>query len=487
MRRRFYRSIERHLGRDAVQFLSVLDTGVKVQNRSGTDSSALRAVAFFIVPNLIMMSCNVLISGSRPGLFDLDYAIVPVVHALALIVVTRLAGPASIGLTVVLMAADLFSTITQIYFAGPAMVLDYLPFISLWPWRWIGAITLGIAAVSLPLVIGILGSSLRRRPAIVAIVLLATLLAASDRVALRLSSVTRPMPNLASSGMLDVLHPSIAQIIDEVRDRTPRLQRATSPTLASSIRAEHVQPARILSVSVESWGRLRDADADAAMVSPLIAGLHDRYAVTEDGLHEFYGATLAGEVRELCGLKETGGVPRGAEQYTQLRDCLPAWLARRGYRTVAVHGNAGSFYRRARLYPMMGFTENWHYEQMHGQVRSLCSYLFVGICDRDAARIAMTAFDATPKAFVHLMTLDTHLPLPPATAGCRVDPEPDLCAYRHAIARSLGVIAVAVRSGRVLPDLIVVYGDHAPPFIDARLRARFVDGEVPFLVLRRRP
>jgi phosphoglycerol transferase MdoB-like AlkP superfamily enzyme len=461
--------------------------GQKASLAGRSTSPVWRILAFVMAPNLVMIGFDRLSSGSRPALFDLDYALIPVLHAvMSIFGWRRIATVTAIFATLIVMAADLFTTVTQIYFAGPAMLLDYLPFLSLWPWRWIGAILLVLAAAATLLV----RTTLEREPqlgrVLTSIAALTVGLILLDALAARLEQNYPAIPNIASSGVTEALRPSVGQAIDELRGETTRLEPSRTPTLASMIRASSRPPARILSVAVESWGRLRDQHDDALMVAPLFNGLHSQYRIVEAGTHPFYGATLAGEVRELCGLKQTGGVPRGADQYAQLRACLPAQLARRGYLTVALHGNAGAFYRRNRFYPMMGFAEHWHYEQMRPQVATLCNFLFVGICDRDSARIALGAFDGRPRAFVHLMTLDTHLPLPAPTGACRAAAEPSLCAYTHAISASLEAVATAVGSARTPPDLIVLYGDHAPPFVERRLRDRFEEGKVPFLVFLRR-
>lgn len=426
-----------------------------------------------------------IVSGSRPGIIDIDYIIVPVIaSAIGKSGRSSMALIASIAVMFIVISADILSTLTQIYFAGPAVILDYLPFISLWPWRWIMVIALVTAAASTLLVMGLMGRTLRLGGVLTAAIPLIVTLFVADRLAQDFDSRA---PNIVASATIEIFHPSIAQVVDEWRNKTARLRPETLPTMASIVAADPHPPSRILSVAVESWGQLRNPRADAAMIEPLLSILHDRYAIVQDGPHRFYGATLAGEVRELCGLIQTGGVPHGDDQYRQLRHCLPAKLAERGYRTIAFHGNAGSFYRRTRFYPMMGFMEHRHYEQMRPNVASLCSYLFVGICDRDAARIAVAALDRDRRTFVHLMTLDTHLPLPSATGICLSDPDPEFCTYRRSIARTLQAIATAVQESSHPPDMIFLYGDHAPPFIDRNLRDRFVKEQVPFIALRRIP
>jgi phosphoglycerol transferase MdoB-like AlkP superfamily enzyme len=189
-------------------------------------------------------------------------------------------------------------------------------------------------------------------------------------------------------------------------------------------------------------------------------------------------------VRELCGL-QLNGIPRSASERAPLGDCLPRALAARGYATSGWHGNSGSFYRRNDIYPAIGLEIVNSYETLRPRVSRLCQFLFVGICDADVLRMAVGSFAKDERAFVHVMTLDTHLPLPPPKGACVDGKNSQLCSWEEGIDRTLESIVQALRRATVKPDLVVLFGDHAPPFLDFDTRSRFVTGQVPFVVLWR--
>lgn len=438
----------------------------------------------YTIPNVLLFIFNANTDNSRPAYLNVDY----LVPGLAYVAMRRWIGHwpalvlASVLLTIAL-AADCFVTLSDIYFADHAMIVDYLPFISLWPWRWMGIVLAGFVAGALILCVATLKRSSRGGAMVMALAVLFGLSVAADvvwRVAVKAGG------NGASSAVLGVAQPSVGQIVNEMTSKSSTLDRLETSSLWSDITVQADPPARILSISVESWGVPKSAAARAELENALLLPLRDQYVVQENGSRPYYGATLAGEIRELCGLRLVGGVPKGADQYQQLNGCLPAALQSRGYVSTALHGNVGTFYRRTRFYPLMGFSHAQHYEQMRAMVPALCTYTFIGICDRDAARIAVESFGHQPREFVHLMTLDTHFPLPAASEACRRSRDSELCTYLHEMSRSLGGISQAIETARYPPDMIVLYGDHGPPFTRGQERDQFESGRVPYMVLKRK-
>lgn len=96
----------------------------------------------------------------------------------------------------------------------------------------------------------------------------------------------------------------------------------------------------------------------------------------------------------------------------------------------------------------------------------------------------------TARSFVYLLTLNTHLPLAPVSIS---DSERQLCSAEQL---DEDVCQMVAQTGRVLSaigreaaavaqaPLIVVIGDHAPPFVRAVSRAQFDPKYVPAYVLR---
>ena len=113
------------------------------------------------------------------------------------------------------------------------------------------------------------------------------------------------------------------------------------------------------------------------------------------------------------------------------------------------------------------------------------SISFVAICDHDLLSLAVASFRAEQRSFVHVMTLDTHLPLRRPTFPCKAEMSPGLCSYEEAMKRTLGDIVSVLSTAAIKPEMVALYGDHMPPFFAASDRARFVKGQVPFVLLTR--
>jgi Sulfatase len=248
----------------------------------------------------------------------------------------------------------------------------------------------------------------------------------------------------------------------------------------------------VVLVLVESWGLAEDSTLRNAMVKfysqpELLA----RYQVLQ-GAVPFYGATIAGEARELCG--NSIGYYLMRAPASDLKSCLPQKLSSLGYEPIAVHGFSGHMYVRSAWYPTIGFQEQWFHEQLHEQGLSDCNGLFVGTCDADVAAWIGRRLDGDsshPK-FIHWMTLNSHLPVPvpvslpnaePCSAAEGLEPDSQLCSWYQLVMNVHRSVAQLALDPLGRPTVFVIVGDHAPPFGDPSLRERFSQSDVPYVVL----
>ena len=247
----------------------------------------------------------------------------------------------------------------------------------------------------------------------------------------------------------------------------------------------------VLMVMVEAMG----LPSDPALRTRLMdiwarPEIRDRYEVTT-GSTLFYGSTTNGEMRELCG--------RWAE-YDEVmghRDgnCLPARLARRGYRTEAWHSFVGSFFDRTQWYPNIGFQETRWGPDMIAAGAQGCPGVFPGACDRDVPRqIAGALREAKSPQFLYWLTVNSHLPV---VSSAELGTE-DCARYDAALARDYPMICrmfqlydqtgAALASEIAAEDFpatdILIVGDHLPPFFDRHHRAQFAPDSVPWVLLR---
>jgi hypothetical protein len=249
-------------------------------------------------------------------------------------------------------------------------------------------------------------------------------------------------------------------------------------------------------VVVESMGRFRDPEAQAALLSPLTR-LSQRYLV-EVGSVPFHGVTWRGELRELCGARF---IP--PSQYEMPKDstrtypeCLPALLAKRGYRTVAFHGFDPDMYNRSSWYPSVGFQQMYFRDDLAVDgVQHNCGVFWHGTCDAVVARrLDQELRDSSTGSprFLHWMTLNSHLP-DSAALSERTDfdcdryaattQDPATCRHAWALSVALQAMAELASEPELPPTDFIVVGDHAPPWATRRLGEAFDRKLVPYVTL----
>ena len=367
-----------------------------------------------------------------------------------------------------------------------SMVADYLQFARYWPWPLIGA-GLALTAVVFAFVYAALRRVAFAKAGVVPGVGLLALI-------LGVNFLSHSHLGYTLFGR-DPVTSSAYTAFRLARDMgAPHIFTYTShpgPSVASLVGGEGAAPQRILSISVEALGLAKDPAFNDRIAQALVEQVSEDYTV-ERTTHLFQGLTIAGELRELCGVRIAHS-PRKADAERMGPRCLPARLKAAGYETTGLHGNNGFFYMRNNLYKGIGFDHELFYSDLVAKGGKVCpNRAFPGVCDRDVLTTALQSFGDAPKDFVHVMTLDTHFPLgaqKPGDSDCagwgRM-PSGDLCLYGNQFSAALRTIGSTVRAARIKPDVIYIYGDHAPPYIVAAEREFFSRDQVPFIVLTRR-
>ena len=248
----------------------------------------------------------------------------------------------------------------------------------------------------------------------------------------------------------------------------------------------------VVIVLVESWGLAGDPKLRAALTEPYgNTGLRARYQV-EEGMVPFYGSTVAGEVRELCG--NSLGFDIMTATRGDLAGCVPGRLAALGYDDIAVHGMNEHMFRRSTWYTTLGFKEQWFNDQLRQIGLPECTGAFNGTCDADIARWIgkmLEENDPQPR-FVHWMTLNSHLPVvvpaplsngAPCTSDLGLAPGTPLCSWYQLVKNVHQSVSTLAMSKLSRPTVFIVVGDHAPPFNDPASHDRFSQTDVPYLLL----
>jgi hypothetical protein len=265
------------------------------------------------------------------------------------------------------------------------------------------------------------------------------------------------------------------------------MSRYGHPRTFETIAGWHRQypDASVLLILVESMGKPVSPEIGEWLSHRLAApALASRWTLSQD-VDAFHGPTTSGELRVLCGLRGSYAGLKPEEE----ADCLPRQWTGAGMQAYGLHGFHLRMFDRHDWWPRLGLTP-WKFDPDADPAHRFgCNGAFPGVCD-DAVLEQAVALADHPSRFVYALTLDTHLPLPPDRQL------PDDLAALCAKTQTNGVACQMVAQlGAVLdtaaarlatlnrPPLVVIVGDHSPPFAVSDSRAAFDSGVVPLYIL----
>lgn len=167
---------------------------------------------------------------------------------------------------------------------------------------------------------------------------------------------------------------------------------------------KHDMSKKTLLIVHESWGYSNNSTLNKEILQKFIVK-KDNFVYFESGHISALGATIDGELRELCQLKSTNfnlkSIKNGFEE------CLPNQLKRRGYETYAFHSASSTIYDRSYWYKKVGFEKSTFFENVKNPI--LC-YSFYGNCDSNLFSTVGGIFRKSNKSFVYWLTLNSHYP-----------------------------------------------------------------------------
>lgn len=257
------------------------------------------------------------------------------------------------------------------------------------------------------------------------------------------------------------------------------------PSAASLLWGNQPTASRILFIIAESWGMSKAPAVIQQQIAALRASAHV-HALKLSSINAV-GTTAAGELRELCGRIPTR---LNFRQMTAeaVGECLPARLAKQGYKTVAMHAAFGAMYRRTHWYPVIGFDDLVFRETL--PFKGTQCHSFPGYCDRDLLGVVREKLDHE-KVFFYWLTLNSHIPYDRRdVANYREEVcgsafgdtyKEQLCGYQNLHVQFFESLATLVEDASLKGVEVVVVGDHAPIFNDSASRAMFELEEVPML------
>ncbi len=253
-------------------------------------------------------------------------------------------------------------------------------------------------------------------------------------------------------------------------------------------------PNRIVYIVIESIGYFHEEAANAlqfrAFDNPELLNRYEQYT----GLIPFKGSTVPAEIRELCQLEIDTVHPSLKEMSAQR--CLVAQLQEQGFNTLAFHGYSGTFFNRLEWYPNLGFDEIFFINELDDLLveDSRCGKgIFSGVCDTDILKIIHQRLldESLEKEFIYWLTLNTHLPLPPASTVSHFDCnqaqalrlDQDICTSVALHDQLFNQLVDVLIDSKLPPTLVVLVGDHTTPFISLDARDSLISGMVPYIIL----
>lgn len=199
----------------------------------------------------------------------------------------------------------------------------------------------------------------------------------------------------------------------------------------------------------------------------------------------FTESTTSAELRELCSLR---GSYRNMTAGTGAH-CLPAQLAAAGWETRGFHGFSSQMFDRNRWWTDIGLKQSFFADSMFTEGARRCGGGFPGLCDADVINFALT-HDIRPATFNYILTLNSHLPLTPvpipadlALTCQRARATEEVCTTIATIGLALDALSRSLAARQANLPLVVVVGDHSPPFSDLSSRREYDDFVVPAIVL----
>lgn len=250
----------------------------------------------------------------------------------------------------------------------------------------------------------------------------------------------------------------------------PKLQKLKNEQMHAANELKQPYSYKILYIVAESWGELRNVDAQKSIMQNIFKQKENLEFINDGSFHTS-GATVAGELRELCGLELiNNGFAFKQLNKNKFSDCLPEQLKQQGYQTVALHGTSGLLYDRVDWYSKAGFQQTLFGENFMNLRR--CTP-FKGVCDSELMNIVAQNFKrySQKKIFLYWMTLTSHQPYANQDihnhrfdcSSFNMSSKGDACHNAQLETQFFDDLAQLIQKPEMNGVEVVVVGDHQPP------------------------
>ncbi len=426
-------------------------------------------IAFAIlIPNVVFLALAAYTHTSRP-IVNLDYMAV----ILILLIPYKVIRAFGIALLIVVILFDFLMFTIQIFpFLNLAAIEYLIPFLTIAPTPYIAAIGIATGYILVfSYVFPKLTTKVNRFYCFIAIIIMA--LIGLQTISLKYHQFQGGIlgrNNYYYANSQIYLYYEITQS-DFVfwSDNLPKLSPYPPEKHRASDQLSSPASNKILFIIAESWGVARQQEAQNQMLEKIYQS-SPNFEYINTSYFDFNGATVEGELRELCKLETSNGFALRKLDKKHFINCLPNQLKSQGYETIALHGTSGRLYDRYDWYPKAGFNQSLFGENFTSLQR--CS-AFNGICDSELINVVADKFseNRNNKLFFYWLTLTSHSPyvkedITNNRFNCQqfgMKPEGDICRNAKLETQFLDNLAKLVLRPEMKGVEVVIVGDHMPP------------------------
>ncbi len=238
---------------------------------------------------------------------------------------------------------------------------------------------------------------------------------------------------------------------------------------------------KVLVIINESWGVPINGEIQQDVLAPLL----NSYKISDvkQGILEFEGFTIGGELRELC--QKAVSHFNLKNQKNGFESCLPHVYQKAGYKTISVHGALGLMYDRKYWYPRAGFEKMLFRDQGLNLPDSYC-YSFPGNCDWDIEKEVEQQFKENKKVFLYWLTLNTHATYDKRDLNIdifnckkyKIQNDNESCRNLKLQTQYFYTLSNLVKSPYLKGTKVIVVGDHQPPIMSGE--NKFKKNKIPY-------
>ena len=441
-----------------------------IKTTSPSIKEKLFIISFFLIPNTYFLLLSLYFDLARP-LLNTDY----LVSSLFLISPWRTLKKVGALLLILAAAIDSLMLIIQVFpFINISSIIYFTPFILSAPIKYIVYISLGsIMAFSLITIDLKLSKKIEQHTLInVFLAIIALIITFPFQY---LGIKYKETGGILARGNYYIAN-SQAKLYNSLSSDKFNISMNTAPQLikntqksAQSYLAKDKNN-KIIYILAESWGALRNPQAQTDIIKK-ITEQKNNLDFIHHGSFTAYGATISGELRELCNLEiaNSGFSMQKAEDFN-LKNCLPNQLLKKDYKTLAVHGASGLIYDRNNWYSRAGFSEIIFAENIINSKRCTA---FKGVCDFEIINIISNKAKQYEKnSFLfYWLTLTAHQPYAIKDIinhrfQCTkydMNEHGDACLNSKLNTQLMDNIADLIKKPHMKGIEFIIVGDHEPP------------------------